>query len=96
MELEELHKSHWIFHIWCSLFPLSCSHWCSHIGGDGRAGSTVSITVRSFRGAGVVVYVAKQPGMESVQLLVDDRNEDKPDEQDDGGNIWSSLSRLSQ
>ena len=40
----------------------------------------------------MVVYAAKQPGMESVQLLVDDRVEEKPATQDEG-NIWSSLSR---
>ena len=31
----------------------------------------VPINVKSFKGSGVVVRVAKQPGMENVDLLID-------------------------
>ena len=54
----------------------------------------IPINVNNFKGAGVVVRVAKQPEMESVDLLVDDSQEQEQMEQKkDTGNLWSTISK---
>lgn len=71
---------------------------CSYSGKDGHMreleGATISINVRSFRGAVVVLKVSKQPGMEAVNLLTEDQ---KPGhsagDSDDSSNLWNTLSR---
>lgn len=53
----------------------------------------VSVSVRSYSGAGVVVKVAKKEGMESVELLGGEETRDaKSDESGDDG-LWSALSK---
>ncbi len=47
--------------------------------------------MKDFKGAGVVVYVAKRPGMESARLLSGDEEANTGKEQEK--NLWDSLSR---
>ena len=61
--------------------------------------------VNSFRGKGIVVKVAKRPGMEGKHLLYDDKEgegqegaepeeeESEEEEQEEAEGIWKSLSR---
>ena len=62
--------------------------------------SEVSIDVRGFRGAAVVVKVKKRPGMEKVNLVAADGQSQTPETEGGGGgggggpsNIWNTLSR---
>ena len=64
---------------------------CSHIGGDDQQESSIGITVKDFKGAGVVVYVAKRPDMKSAQLLSGDEEANTGKEEEK--NLWDSLSR---
>ena len=70
----------------------------SHVGGDSRISHStdeVPINVNSFRGAGVVVKVAKQPGMESTNLLAEDDESAEVDKAKEKGktNFWNRLTR---
>ncbi len=66
---------------------------CSHIGGDDQQESSIGITVKDFKGAGVVVYVAKRPDMKSAQLLSGDEEANTGKEEEK--NLWDSLSPCS-
>ena len=76
-----------------------CLRSCSYSGINGRMidveKTTVSINVRSFRGAVVVLKVSKQAGMEDVSLLAEDEKPDMPDAQvpEESSNLWNTLSR---
>lgn len=48
--------------------------------------------MKDFKGAGVVVYVTKRPGMESAKLLSGDKEEQHTDIEEES-NLWDSLSR---
>lgn len=67
--------------------------------GSGEVGEEgVHITVNSFRGAGVVVKVMKQPGMENAHLLYEkeeemEEDEEEEEEEDDDGALWETISR---
>ena len=68
--------------------------------GSGEVGKEgVHITVNSFRGAGVVVKVMKQPGMENAHLLyekeeeMEEDEEEEEEEEDDDGALWETISR---
>ena len=61
------------------------------MGGDEQVNSSIGITVKDFRGTGVVVYVAKRPGMESARLLSGD--EEEASKKEEKANLWDSLSR---
>ena len=70
------------------------------MGGDGKVGHSsddVPINVNSFSGAGVVVRVAKKPGMESVSLLTgdddDSESESATTKEKKKPNLWNTLSR---
>lgn len=68
------------------------------MGGDSRINhltDEVPINVNSFRGAGVVVKVAKQPGMESTNLLAEgDESAEAENAKENGKtNFWSKLTR---
>ena len=69
--------------------------------GSGEVGEEgVHITVNSFRGAGVVVKVMKQPGMEKAHLLYEkeeemEEEEEEEEEEDDDGALWETISRWS-
>ncbi len=64
----------------------------SHIGGDDQQEASIGVTVKDFKGTGVVVYVAKRPGMESAKLLSGDKEEPSAGKQQEA-NLWDSLSR---
>lgn len=70
---------------------------CRHLGGDSNVKHSqdeVPINVHSFRGAGVVIKVAKKPGMESVSLLAeDDESAESSKKQKKQPNLWNSLSK---
>lgn len=80
------------------LLPVVCSSYSDK---DGRMveteGAALSVDVRGFRGAAIVVKVKKRPGMEKVNLL---EAEGQPgsesggrEEGPGGGIIWDTLSR---
>lgn len=60
-------------------------------------GSEVSINVRSFGGASVLLKVGKKAGMERVELLADDvsPDTDKKSADDDAApsGLWNTLSK---
>ena len=68
-------------------------------GGEEEEG--IRITVSSFRGASVVVMVAKRPGMEKEHLLyekeedleLEEEEEDDEEEEEEEGALWESISR---
>jgi len=76
-----------------------CVLVCSYSDKNGEMvemeGSDLSIDVRSFRGAVVVVKVKKRPGMEKVNLLAAEGQSSGPGGNPGpmGGNIWDTLSR---
>ena len=81
----------------CDLLPL-LSYYGGEKLGSGEAGEEgVHITVNSFRGAGVVVKVMKQPGMEKAHLLYEKEEEieeeEEEEEEDDEGALWETISR---
>ena len=68
------------------------------MGGDSRVSHSsdeVPINVNSFRGAGVVVKVAKKPGMESTSLLAgdDESAESGKAAEKKPSNLWNTLSK---
>ena len=75
-----------------------CCFSCSHEGTEPESVSdNLVVTLSSFTGKFVVIHVAKQPGMEDVELLAsdDDAGEDGHSEADDGeaaeDGYWDSL-----
>ena len=73
---------------------------CSHFGGE-RSGDSIVISVNSFRGAGLVVQVAKKPGMEDAHLLYDDKEgagleEKEVESEEKKAGLWDSLSRWTE
>ena len=67
---------------------------CSHEGTEPESVSdNLVVTLSSFTGKFVVIHVAKQPGMEDVELLASsdtgDDGEEEDDEEKDG--YWDSL-----
>ena len=87
------------------IWPFIASLRYSHQGSDSSSTGEDSmvVIVDSFRGKGVVVKVAKRPGMEGKRLLHDDKEEEgegegaelpeeeeEPEEEEAEG-IWKSL-----
>ena len=67
---------------------------CSHEGTEPESVSdNLVVTLSSFTGKFVVIHVAKQPGMEDVELLASsdtgDDGEEEDHEEEDG--YWDSL-----
>ncbi len=78
------------------LFIYVCVSYSDKTGRMSEAnGTDVSIDVRSFKGATMLVKVKKRPGMEKMNLLASEGQNQKangPEEPD--SNIWDTLSRL--
>ena len=67
---------------------------CSHEGTEPESVSdNLVVTLSSFTGKFVIIHVAKQPGMEDIELLASsdtgDDGEEEDDEEEDG--YWDSL-----
>ena len=67
---------------------------CSHEGTEPESVSdNLVVTLSSFTGKFVIIHVAKQPGMEDVELLASSDTGDDGEEEDDGeeDGYWDSL-----
>lgn len=56
-------------------------------------GSEVSINVKSFTGAGVVLKVGRKPGMDNVELLSDHVAEKRVNGDPSASGFWNTLSK---